>query len=190
VLRLRTPACGLLVCVLFACAIACAPASAKVHRAKAASAACTDATLAPSAATGPRIARATLCLLNAERRARGLGALRDDSRLDRAAAGHTTDMLRRRYFDHTSPAGSTLVSRLTSVRYISSSIAWSVGENLAWGSGSASTPRATVAGWMASAGHRANILNRDYRDIGFGVAAGTPRGGRGATYTTEFGRHG
>ncbi len=44
-----------------------------------------------------------------------------------------------------------------------------------------------VRGWMNSAGHRANILSRQFRLIGIGIANGRPTGGGGATYATDFG---
>jgi uncharacterized protein YkwD len=53
------------------------------------------------------------------------------------------------------------------------------------------TPAAIVASWMASPGHRANILDPDFRDSGVGVVARAPRryanGQPGATYTQQFG---
>ena len=51
---------------------------------------------------------------------------------------------------------------------------WSVGENLAWGTGVLATPRATVRAWMHSPDHRANLLDRRFADVGIGVAAGAP----------------
>jgi uncharacterized protein YkwD len=44
-----------------------------------------------------------------------------------------------------------------------------------------------VRAWMDSPGHRTNILNRRFRDIGIGIVVGTPSGPGGATYTTDFG---
>ena len=65
---------------------------------------------------------------------------------------------------------------------------WSAGENIAWGQGDLSTPRSIVAAWMASPGHRANILNGEYTQIGLGLAPGSPVDATwGATYTTDFG---
>ena len=53
------------------------------------------------------------------------------------------------------------------------------------------TPTAIVAAWMASPDHRANILNRDFRDTGIGIVAQVPsryaNGMLGATYTQQFG---
>ena len=64
-----------------------------------------------------------------------------------------------------------------------------IGENLAWGSGERSTPRSIVRAWMNSAGHRHNILNGRFREIGIGVVDSSPvsTANRGATYTTTFG---
>jgi uncharacterized protein YkwD len=63
----------------------------------------------------------------------------------------------------------------------------SVGENLAWGEETAGTP--AVEGWMESPGHRANILRREFREVGIGLAYEPPRpvSGRVAVYTTNFG---
>ena len=44
-----------------------------------------------------------------------------------------------------------------------------------------------VRAWMNSAGHRANILSRSFKQIGIGIANGAPNGGSGATYATDFG---
>jgi uncharacterized protein YkwD len=49
------------------------------------------------------------------------------------------------------------------------------------------TPAAMVDAWMHSPGHRLNLLHRSFRDVGIGIVAGTPTGGGGATYTTDFG---
>ena len=63
-----------------------------------------------------------------------------------------------------------------------------LGENLAWGTGSFSTPRSAMATWMSSPAHRANVLKRAYREIGVGVVLGVPgAGAAGATYTVDFG---
>ena len=67
---------------------------------------------------------------------------------------------------------------------------WLVGENLAWGTHSRSTPQQAVTNWMDSPGHRANILKRRFREIGIGVVFHAPTGRTdrvAATYTTTFG---
>ncbi len=65
------------------------------------------------------------------------------------------------------------------------------GDNLAFVAGPRSTPREIVVAWMHSSGHRANILNGRFREIGIGVVFDTPSQGlTGATYTTTFGARG
>lgn len=131
--------------------------------------------------------RATLCLLNAERRAHGLHRLRLDRRLNRAAAGHARDMVAQGYFDHDSKSGAGFDDRIKRTGWTKSRRSYTMGENIGWGGGELSTPRAMVRGWMNSAGHKANILSRQFRYIGIGIANGAPTGGSGATYATDFG---
>ena len=150
---------------------------------------CHNAGLDPSAARASAIEHTTLCLLNHERRARGLEPLRAETRLSRAAQRHSDDMTRRYYFAHVSPGGSDLRTRLAHAGYLRGAGSWSAGENIAWGSGWRARPLEIVASWMASPGHRANILSPAYRQIGLGVTPGVPQPGvaGGATYTTDFG---
>ena len=64
---------------------------------------------------------------------------------------------------------------MRAVGYISSSrVGYEVGENIAWGTLYLATPRAIVAAWMASPGHRANILDARYRETGIGVSPHPP----------------
>ena len=157
-------------------AIAAADASAQVCSSKARAA-------QMSAPSG------TLCLINIERRARGLAPLVGNPRLARAARRHAADMVRRNYFSHVSPEGTGFFERLRRAGYPRGCESWSGGETLAWGSGSLGTPQATVASWMNSPGHRAVLLGRSYREAGIGVVRGAPgTGGTGVTYAGEFGR--
>jgi len=139
------------------------------------------------------MAKSTVCLLNNQRARRGLHKLRQNARLSKAARQHTSDMVRRRYFSHVSKSGSDIVDRLNRNGYMRGARSWTVGENLAWGSGTRSTPREIVQAWMRSRGHRANILQRRFREIGIGVVFATPHrsssaaGRAAATYTTTFG---
>ena len=98
-------------------------------------------------------------------------------------------MNRRNYFNHTSRGGSSFVDRIRRACYLRGARRWSVGENLAWGSGSHATARSIVHAWMNSPGHRANILNGRFRDVGIGIVRGAPVSGVGnaATYATSFG---
>ena len=153
---------------------------------------CPDAKMSPRGADIDRVRAAMLCLLNVERARRDLPSLRADDGLGEVATAYSEKMVRRRFFGHVCPDGSTVVSRVRSrTQYLLGSLLdWSLGENLAWGTGSRGTPRSIVRAWMRSAPHRRTILNRRFRDVGVGVATGAPRrtGGRAAlTYTTEFG---
>jgi uncharacterized protein YkwD len=161
-------------------------------RARAASDRCSGADALPGQAAGDDVRDATLCLMNAERTARGLGRLQAEPLLGRVASSYARQMVRGRFFDHTSPGGSTMLARIRATTYLRDVASWSVGENLAWGSGSLATPRATVRAWMQSPDHRANLLDRRFADVGIGVAAGAPialePGEVGGTYVTDFGR--
>jgi uncharacterized protein YkwD len=138
-------------------------------------------------ASDPDAVAATLCLLNEQRADHGLKAFSESTTLDRAADDYAADMVKRRFFDHVSPGGGTMMDRIKAAGWVASG-SWSAGENIAWGSGSLATPASIVNGWMRSAGHRANILNGRFTQIGIGVAAGAPQGGvrGGGTYVTDF----
>jgi uncharacterized protein YkwD len=174
-----------------------APATARAEggpaaRARAASERCVSADAMPGQAAVEDLRAATLCLMNAERTARGLGRLQSEPLLGRVAAGYARQMVRGQFFEHTSPAGSTMLARIKATSYLRDVTSWSVGENLAWGTGTLATPRAMVRAWMQSAEHRANLLDRHFADVGIGVAAGAPvalePGELGGTYVTDFGR--
>ena len=128
--------------------------------------------------------QATLCLLNAERRARGLRPLRENARLTAASQRHARAMVAGRYFAH-----GNFVGRIRSARYLSGARSWTVGENIAWGSQDYASPRMTMRGWMNSPPHRRNILSGRFREVGVGVVRGSPRAGMrdAATYVTDFG---
>jgi uncharacterized protein YkwD len=149
---------------------------------------CVDADLEPDADNLPRIRAAVVCLHNQIRAEKGLPTLRQAARLRQAAVGHSRDMVGDGYFEHTTPKGQTMVDRILRARYVREDQGWLLGENLAWGTGSLSTPRGAVESWMDSPGHRANMLKRGYRDIGVGVVLGVPvSDAAGATYTVDFG---
>jgi uncharacterized protein YkwD len=137
----------------------------------------------PSAETAQRHARAVRCELNEERARRGLAPVRHDDGLALAAKRYSTAMVRLRFFDHVSPGGSTLGTRLRRVGFRSAGRA---GETIGWGSGSLATPGALVSAWMASPPHRAIILDGGFSEVGVGVAPGSPAGGGGATVTADF----
>ncbi|MFE1878491.1 sigma-70 family RNA polymerase sigma factor [Streptomyces diastatochromogenes] len=117
-----------------------------------------------------------VALVNKERAAAGCGPLTEDPQLEKAAQGHSDDMAARNFFDHTNPDGADPGQRITAAGY-----RWSTyGENIAQGQ---QTPQAVMDSWMNSPGHRANILNCSFKDIGVGVH----KGSGGPWWTQDFG---
>jgi uncharacterized protein YkwD len=153
--------------------------------------ACANTSLKPTRANLELVRDAVLCLHNRERARHGLPRLRENPLLRRAAERHTDNMVSERFFDHTSPSGSTMVERIRRTGYTKRARSWALGENIAWGSGSLATAAQIHRSWMKSAGHRANILQRSFREIGIGIESGLPvrlsAAQSGATYTTDFG---
>jgi uncharacterized protein YkwD len=151
---------------------------------------CAGADTDPAAMTVKQIRAATICLLNVERRKRGRAALRHNPGLALAGQRHARDMVSRRYFAHVSRSGAEFGDRIRRTGYLRGGGRAVLGENLAWGGGRHATPRRIVRSWMRSPGHRANILQRRFREVGIGVVRRIPVGGRnrGATYAAEFGR--
>jgi len=154
---------------------------------------CPNTQLRPSRQDLPLIRTATLCLVNRERLSHGMAALAPNVRLQDAAQGHSADMAAGDYFEHDGRHGDTPLSRMRASGYIfSSRIGYAVGENIAWATLGLSTPNAIVASWMASPGHRANILDATFRETGIGVSphplASLAHGQSGAIYTQDFGR--
>jgi uncharacterized protein YkwD len=120
--------------------------------------------------------------INTVRRSHGLRTLSTVSRLDEAADAHVSSMASARYFRHelyTPTHATTWTSFGTWIRWYwpgPGYSSWSAGENLAWGAPGINASQ-TVSRWMASPGHRANILNPAWRNIGVGaVHVQDPRG--------------
>jgi uncharacterized protein YkwD len=179
------PAVALLVCAALAVP-AIAPARARSVRA----AACANTDVVPAPGNLELVRAAILCLNNQERAARGLPALKENPRLRQAATRHAGDMVARRYFAHDAPGGSSMVDRIVRAGYVRRNQSWSLGENIAWGTGDKATAAAIHSEWMASPPHRANVLRRSFREIGIGIALGNPAvapADAGATYTADFG---
>lgn len=151
---------------------------------------CADGRLIPRAGNIARIDAATLCLIDRERVGHGLRPLRRDVRLEAAARLHAVQMVIGDYFDHIGPGGQNLLQRALAAGYGGGG-SGRLGENIAAGSGSLATPAASVAQWMRSPAHRAEILDPSFRDTGIGVTAGVPAslgiGRAGATYAEDFG---
>ena len=178
--------------IVLALAALCAPAAAQARPAAIVSQdGCADTNLRPTRANLELVRDAVLCLHNRERARHGLPRLRENPKLRRAAERHTAAMVSTHFFDHTAPNGSTMVDRIRRTGYTRHASAWALGENIAWGSGRLATAAEIHRSWMHSAGHRANILQRSFREIGIGIETGLPvrlsASQSGATYTTDFG---
>jgi uncharacterized protein YkwD len=116
-----------------------------------------------------------LRLVNVEREEAGCSPVAANSSLAKLAGAFSDDMARRGFFDHTDPEGDTPWDRAAAM-----GITDLGGENIARGQ---TTAAAVMDAWMSSPGHRANILNCDFRTLG----VGTTRGSVGPWWTQDFG---
>ncbi|MFE5810406.1 CAP domain-containing protein [Streptomyces sp. NPDC056491] len=104
-----------------------------------------------------------LALVNQERAAAGCSAVSLNAKLTKAAQDHSADMASHSNMSHTGSDGSDPGTRITRAGYT-----WrTYGENVAYGY---STPEKVMEGWMNSQGHRENILNCAFKEIGIGLA--------------------
>ena len=102
---------------------------------------------------------------NTARSTGGLASLVENTRLDQAASARLASMQSQHYFGHTQPDGTSFGEAATAAGYN-----WrSVAENLACGY---TAPQPIVDAWMASPGHRANMLGASYREVGFAMGPG------------------
>jgi uncharacterized protein YkwD len=156
-----------------------------------AGAGCAGTTVVPSSASvRPAAAAAVLCLINVQRSQHGLRPVTASSLLTKAAALHSSDMVRRKYFGHVTPNGLDLRTRVARTGYLRGCRQPSLGEALAYGSDLYASPAELVKDLMASTEHRAIILDARFRDIGVGLAFGAPIDGMppGSTLSLNFGR--
>ena len=131
----------------------------------------------------------SLDLHNATRAKNGLPAFCVHPILQKAARAHSQDMINKDYFSHTSPSGETSSARLKRYGYTPiSGRYWTVGENIAYNhkTGVASAD-AVHSQWMNSTGHRSNILNSKFKQIGIGAVYGDYKGSNVTMWTANFG---
>lgn len=128
----------------------------------------------------PSIFHDILLFTNIERRRHDLGELGYNSELAKAAQHHAECMANNGYFNHIGFDGSDPAER---VKYLTNYHYQRVGENLFWRTPD-NNPRAAVDGWMKSPGHRKNVLNREFTEIGLGYATD----GHNHFYVQVFGR--
>lgn len=107
-----------------------------------------------------------ISLANSARVEGGLAELSPNALLSKAAQNKANDMLAKQYFSHNTPDGATPWSFIKAVGYSYTT----AGENLAIDFTEAENIQTA---WMNSPGHRANIMNKNFEEIGIGIAKGT-----------------
>src|SRR5262245_6677815 len=108
---------------------------------------------------------ALMCVIGAERSARGLPPVREYRPLTPAAQRPADDMVARGYFSHVTLGGVTLANRVGVTGYMRGWPSWQLGEAIAWAQEPLDTANTFVAAWLASPRHRAILLDRSYREV-------------------------
>ncbi|MFD7433889.1 CAP domain-containing protein [Streptomyces sp. NPDC059861] len=125
-------------------------------------------------ASASTAAKRVVALVNSERSKAGCSAVKLNAKLTDAAQDHSADMASHRNMSHTGSDGSDPGQRITKAGYD-----WrTYGENVAYGY---SSPEQVMDGWMSSPGHKKNILNCAFKEIGVGLAQ------PGDYWTQDFG---
>jgi uncharacterized protein YkwD len=168
-----------------------APAGARTEQ-NAPAAGPTHAAIAARPASAMRTLEAQVLVnVNHLRGQHGLAHLRFSTKLTAAATQHSREMARAGYFGHNSADGTAFWRRVERFYPSHGYRSWTVGENLLW-----SSPDVDAAGaikmWMASPEHRANLLNRSWREVGLSAvhsdsAPGTYHGLGVTIVTADFG---
>ena len=140
--------------------------------------------------TASSIEREMLALINQERTSRGLEPLQLETRLNESSEDHSEWMLATDTFSHTGSGGSTATQRMEMAGFDFSG-SWRSGENIAWQSergapGISDDVQQLHQNLMNSPGHRANILNPDFKYIGIGVETGDMQGFDAVMVTQNF----
>lgn len=149
-----------LIAMLLALCLTASPAGA-MHSPKP----CKDARLVPTKPSQiKRLQQATRCLINRERKKRGLPSLHQNTSLQKSSDWQAADMQTYAYFDHSRPDGPEFVDRVLKYGYGADASGYVIGENIAWASSPIASPKQMVKLWMNSPPHRENILTKSFRD--------------------------
>lgn len=155
--------------------------------------------IAEAAATVPTCTGGTIILKNAEKRSldlhnqtrasKGLPRFCIHPALQRAARAHSKKMIDRGYYSHYSFNGESFSNRLKRYGYTPlPGRYWTVGENIAYNSRTGVASADEVhSQWMNSPGHRANILDGEFKQIGIGAFSGNFKGKNVTMWTADFG---
>ncbi len=140
--------------------------------------------------TASTVEREMLALINQERTSRGLEPLQLETRLNDSSEDHSSWMLDTDRFSHTGQGGSSATQRMQQAGFDLSG-SWRTGENIAWQSergepGISDDVAQLHQNLMNSPGHRANILNPDFRYIGIGIETGDMQGYDAVMVTQNF----
>ncbi|RBW52198.1 CAP domain-containing protein, partial [Ruegeria sp. A3M17] len=140
--------------------------------------------------TASSIEQEMLVLINQERTSRGLDPLQLETRLNDSSEDHSEWMLESDVFSHTGSGGSSATQRMEMAGFDFSGN-WRSGENIAWQSergapGISDDVAQLHQNLMNSPGHRANILNPDFKFIGIGIETGDMQGFDAVMVTQNF----
>ncbi len=150
------------------------PAKATPAKATPAKATPTKATTAPNLSADDKIVKEVVTLVNQERAKQGLAPLKENVKLSTVARTKSEDMAKNNYFSHTSPTYGSPFDMMKQFGITYSA----AGENIAMGQPTAAS---VMDGWMNSPGHKANILSKDFTEIGVGIA----KNANGSIYWTQ-----
>lgn len=121
-----------------------------------------------------------ITLINQSRAAEGLSTLATNAKLNLAAQNKANDMFAQQYFEHIGPDGRDMTDWVEEQGYN-----WyAIGENIAYGY---DTAESVHTAFMNSSGHRANILEADYKDVGVAAVSGNFEGDTTIMVVEEFG---
>jgi len=151
-----------------------APTKAVPTKTAATKASPAKATTTKATTANNKLEKEVVTLVNKERAKQGLASLKDNSQLSNVARTKSEDMANKNYFSHTSPTyGSPFdMMKQFGITYTAA------GENIAMGQ---QTATSVMTSWMNSPGHKANILSKDFTEIGVGLA----KNNSGTIYWTQ-----
>jgi uncharacterized protein YkwD len=150
------------------------PADARPERAKAGPTTCPNTDAGAETLTNSEIEKSILCLVRQERKSHGRRKPDRDGDLDKVAGRHSGRMANQNCFEHKCKGESGLGKRIKRSGYTDGADRWRYNENL----GCATTTQKMLDGWLNDASgdyiNKRILLKRSWRDIGVGVAHGSP----------------